>query len=152
MFTGNVAKVRDRKEWSAESACKDNAGPFMTDYPNKRDYLPICNSCPVATECLAHAIANNERGIWGGTTYRERQAMKLKDLGLTMKEVPQERLVADYLRDEPVTSPRLVEKVKASEENFLAKAWKERQEKISAVAKDRSSHLSQLLLSLPSIS
>lgn len=32
----------------------------------------ICQSCPVRRECLDHARANNEPGIWGGTTEEER--------------------------------------------------------------------------------
>ncbi|MFF3350783.1 WhiB family transcriptional regulator [Streptomyces sp. NPDC002779] len=34
----------------------------------------VCNSCPVRTECLAHALDYGiEHGIWGGMTERERR-------------------------------------------------------------------------------
>lgn len=34
----------------------------------------ICHTCPVITECLEWAIANNEEaGIWGGTTGKKRR-------------------------------------------------------------------------------
>ncbi|GGS91404.1 hypothetical protein GCM10010270_74430 [Streptomyces violaceus] len=36
----------------------------------------ICTSCPVRTECLAHALEHRtEHGIWGGMTERERRAL-----------------------------------------------------------------------------
>ncbi|MDQ2727535.1 MAG: WhiB family transcriptional regulator [Actinomycetota bacterium] len=35
--------------------------------------LAVCDRCPVETECLAHALDNDEiQGIWGGTTPAER--------------------------------------------------------------------------------
>lgn len=36
----------------------------------------MCNSCVYVTKCLQWAIDNNETGIWGGTTERERRYMK----------------------------------------------------------------------------
>lgn len=37
----------------------------------------VCDGCTVRTECLAYAIANNEElGIWGGTTDRQRRQMR----------------------------------------------------------------------------
>lgn len=37
----------------------------------------ICATCPVRTDCLAHALAYNEPvGIWGGTSERERRLIK----------------------------------------------------------------------------
>lgn len=35
--------------------------------------------CPVRAECLNMAVAMNERGIWGGTTERERRAIRTKE-------------------------------------------------------------------------
>ena len=36
----------------------------------------LCASCPVIEQCLAWAVANNERfGIWGGQTERARRRM-----------------------------------------------------------------------------
>ena len=32
----------------------------------------ICATCPVIDECLQFALKNNETGIWGGTSRRER--------------------------------------------------------------------------------
>lgn len=32
----------------------------------------ICAKCPIQSDCLAWAIHNDERGVWGGTTEQER--------------------------------------------------------------------------------
>lgn len=44
-----------------------------------RDALRLCAGCQVREECLAYALANGDEGIWGGTTARERRAMRRKD-------------------------------------------------------------------------
>ncbi len=36
----------------------------------------ICQVCPVREGCLDHGIRREEFGIWGGTTARERAAMR----------------------------------------------------------------------------
>lgn len=39
----------------------------------------FCAECPVAQECLEHALAFDERhGVWGGTTPREREVIQRK--------------------------------------------------------------------------
>lgn len=39
----------------------------------------VCAGCPVRAECLDHALVNVERfGIWGGTSERERRAIRLR--------------------------------------------------------------------------
>lgn len=37
--------------------------------------ITICMSCDVRRPCLEWALRNHERGVWGGTTDRERRAM-----------------------------------------------------------------------------
>lgn len=38
-----------------------------------------CAACDVTTECLAYALADPSlEGVWGGTSQRERQAMRRK--------------------------------------------------------------------------
>jgi len=42
----------------------------------QREAREFCRTCPVRTECLAHALDQRiEFGVWGGTTERERRAM-----------------------------------------------------------------------------
>lgn len=38
--------------------------------------LTVCNRCTVRTECLDFAVDGDERGIWGGTTERDRARMR----------------------------------------------------------------------------
>lgn len=55
----------------------------------------ICRTCDsgIRAECLAYALANNEKiGIWGGTSERERRAIR-KRLGLTGQPPPFKRQV-----------------------------------------------------------
>lgn len=36
----------------------------------------VCQGCPVRAECLAYALARNERfGVWGGLSERERRPL-----------------------------------------------------------------------------
>ncbi len=36
----------------------------------------ICNRCPIRRACLDWAVTNDEQGIWGGTTDRQRAAIR----------------------------------------------------------------------------
>lgn len=36
----------------------------------------LCFQCPVQQECLIEALTNNEWGTWGGTSQRDRTALK----------------------------------------------------------------------------
>ena len=38
----------------------------------------FCADCPVVTICLAYALRNEEYGVWGGKSSRERQLMNGK--------------------------------------------------------------------------
>lgn len=47
-----------------------------------REAKGICRRCPVATECLAFALAENELfGVWGGLTAKERARMRSAEKG-----------------------------------------------------------------------
>lgn len=45
----------------------------------------LCHRCPQEASCLDYALANDESGVWGGTTYEERQEI-VTVLGLTVKK------------------------------------------------------------------
>lgn len=69
--------------WMARAACADaNVEMF---YPGRGEMRAlararaICEDCPVRQPCLAWALEHDERGVWGGTTWRQRQAMQRQD-------------------------------------------------------------------------
>ena len=38
--------------------------------------VAVCHGCPEQKPCLDFALANGERGVWGGTSERERKKMR----------------------------------------------------------------------------
>ena len=36
----------------------------------------ICRGCAVRTQCLQHALAAEDFGVWGGTTASEREVLR----------------------------------------------------------------------------
>ena len=71
--------VTPRPAWMASAACS-RAG--TADYFPTKGRAPtaaraICRSCPVQAQCLDYAMADEDlAGVWGGTTERERGAMR----------------------------------------------------------------------------
>ncbi|WP_300015126.1 WhiB family transcriptional regulator [Pseudonocardia sp.] len=68
---------RHRWNWRAAARCRttDADGLFVTG-AQQREARMFCRSCPVRTECLAHALDERiEFGVWGGMTERERRAL-----------------------------------------------------------------------------
>ena len=71
----------DIPSWRDEALCRGfDLGVF---FPDEGDAAAIsaakeiCSSCPVADECLAYAVENNQtEGIWGGTTRQERRRLR----------------------------------------------------------------------------
>src|SRR5688572_11954482 len=74
------------QEWRKRSLCRgrDTEMFFVTDEehptrhrtPEEAAAIAVCNRCPVAGNCLNWALATGEKGIWGGTTTRERRLLK----------------------------------------------------------------------------
>jgi len=66
--------------WIARANCAgvdpDLFFPQRGDGPTVRAAKQVCAGCAVRTECAQHAIDNNEPGIWGGTTGRERRTLR----------------------------------------------------------------------------
>lgn len=86
----NWQAIAARARWMEFAACRGATDLF---YPHEDDRRPggldrrhlanvarakhICAGCPVQDECLRHAITTNEQhGIWGGMTARERWRFK----------------------------------------------------------------------------
>lgn len=41
-----------------------------------------CGICPVVVQCLTYALANDEYGVWGGTTMSERMRVRNNPRGV----------------------------------------------------------------------
>jgi len=75
----------DRPAWQDFANCHDT--PTVLFFPtNPRDskknleiIKPICDACPVYSDCFVYAMSFGEKqltGIWAGTTERRRQELK----------------------------------------------------------------------------
>ena len=79
--------------WREQAACR-GADPDYFHPPDGQSWmatrgLKICATCPVTTECLNYALsfpqADDMHGIWGGTTAKDRRAIRN---GTTYKRKP----------------------------------------------------------------
>lgn len=64
--------------WQDDAACSRIGGNawFPKAGDNGHAAARACRGCPVRTECLDYALANDEReGIWGGLTPNGRRAL-----------------------------------------------------------------------------
>lgn len=77
--------VFERPAWMRLGACVglDPAlfQPERGDNANISEAQAVCARCPVRQQCLDHALANKEKGIWGGTSDRQRQRMRARRRG-----------------------------------------------------------------------
>jgi WhiB family transcriptional regulator, redox-sensing transcriptional regulator len=66
-----------RWNWRAAARCRTaDAEVLFVNGGLQRDAKLFCRTCPVRTECLAHALDQHiEFGVWGGMTERERRAL-----------------------------------------------------------------------------
>jgi WhiB family redox-sensing transcriptional regulator len=79
-------------DWRDKAACRgyDPEDWFPAAEEGSRAYdrqvaaaKSICHACPVAADCLQHALAHGEdAGIWGGLSEQERRDLRL-GLGLS---------------------------------------------------------------------
>lgn len=58
-----VCASADPEEWFPEKGVSAHAAK------------KICATCPVIDECLQFALKNDEQGVWGGTSHRERRSL-----------------------------------------------------------------------------
>ena len=69
-----------RPSWMADAACRgEGHGKYVIDvrHAPAEAVLATCADCPVRKDCLAYAMAQPDAvGVWGGTTERERRAMR----------------------------------------------------------------------------
>lgn len=67
------------RSWMDEAECR-GADPRLF-FPARGESIDparsVCRACPVAVECLEHAIDQGERfGVWGGASERERRRIR----------------------------------------------------------------------------
>ncbi len=83
----------DLVDWFEQAACKGQYGVMFPERENvwlmvKKVMAAkqICAGCPVKAECLEYALNNphaSKIGIWGGTTEKERRALRRRRRELT---------------------------------------------------------------------
>jgi WhiB family transcriptional regulator, redox-sensing transcriptional regulator len=83
-----VSALAPRWRWQDAAACRGRDVVLFYGYEGERGpekaarevrAKAVCASCPVAAECLAHATAHREHGIWAGETEDERAARKRRE-------------------------------------------------------------------------
>ena len=68
-----------RPAWMNDAACADspeNFFPLPNEMAAAKRAKAVCAGCPVKSDCLAYAMTNDLRGIWGGTGERERRRVR----------------------------------------------------------------------------
>jgi WhiB family redox-sensing transcriptional regulator len=65
------------ENWRDAALCRStDAEELFVTGAAQREARQFCRTCPVRTECLAHALDQRvEFGVWGGMTERERRAL-----------------------------------------------------------------------------
>jgi WhiB family redox-sensing transcriptional regulator len=89
-FTGPAGRESGRGEpepsqdlaWRERALCAQT-GPelfFPEAGGSVREAKQICRACEERAECLAYALANDERfGVWGGLSEKERRRLRRRD-------------------------------------------------------------------------
>jgi WhiB family redox-sensing transcriptional regulator len=76
--------------WVADAACATQPVDLWSDPDERRGRPPkyrrypdphaeakaVCRQCPVIADCLAHGIAHDEPGIWGGLSRQQRHQLR----------------------------------------------------------------------------
>jgi WhiB family redox-sensing transcriptional regulator len=71
--------------WQSQGECNgvDQSIMFPEQGQSNAPARKLCAGCVVRRQCLEHAIDHHEEyGIWGGTTPRERQAIRRNRRGV----------------------------------------------------------------------
>lgn len=85
-----IEEINMGEFWRQKAACnpsKTTLDFFSEDKHEIKLAKQICAQCPVAHECLAFAVKNQEKfGIWGGFTPRERNKVTRSFINLTKED------------------------------------------------------------------
>lgn len=71
----------------------------------------ICAKCRHRTPCLAWALAHNETGIWGGTTYEERNRIKRSHRRSRLNRYELYRMTQDLIENEGLSLAQCAERI-----------------------------------------
>lgn len=77
-----VASFADQS-WTEDAFCAQIGGePFYPEFGEQPTLgKSLCGNCSVRAECLTYALeANEQHGVWGGLTGRERAALLLQEV------------------------------------------------------------------------
>lgn len=78
-LAGPRTKPPPDTRWMKWAACRglDPNLFFPEKGDGSRGVKDVCRPCPVRQECLDYAIETSQwKGVWGGTTERERKAIR----------------------------------------------------------------------------
>ena len=79
----------DPMPWRVDANCRkvktELFFPNRGDMWTQRQALDVCKGCQVRQQCFDYGFEHYERGVWGGTT--ERQRRQLRAGWLTMEEI-----------------------------------------------------------------
>jgi WhiB family redox-sensing transcriptional regulator len=71
--------LREPLIWRKRGACRDYDSSLFFSGRGRSKTIEqakvICSTCIVRISCLNFAIDNEEKGVWGGTTEKERKEM-----------------------------------------------------------------------------
>jgi WhiB family transcriptional regulator, redox-sensing transcriptional regulator len=77
----------DRPDWMARGACRGSDPElfFPVAAPGSaaeqvQAAKAVCGRCPVRGRCRAYALRTMPDGIWGGTTWEERAAVRARSI------------------------------------------------------------------------
>ena len=86
MIKDNWERVDNEIGWMDDAACKEHGVhlffPDVGENPKIKKAQKLCLTCPVKVRCLTYGMLNNEAGIWGGTTGRERRLLRQGKIGM----------------------------------------------------------------------
>lgn len=92
--------IKSYASWTSKAACINVDIDFYD-----ADTFPLakftCKLCEVQADCLVWAVIYGEKGIWGGTTDRERNIIIKKNPGLRQALIEKAKVARLYYRRHP---------------------------------------------------
>jgi hypothetical protein len=71
-----LAAIGPKLSWQRDALCLEYPHVDFFDERHLLTARAVCARCAVRDECLADAVRNHERGLWAGTTDRERAKLR----------------------------------------------------------------------------